>query len=33
MSRFREARKVISEYRKSTSDLRGTPDLMLTYGE
>lgn len=31
MPRFREAKKVISEYRKSTSDLRGTLDLMLTY--
>jgi hypothetical protein len=25
MPRFREAKKIISEYRKSTSDLRGTP--------
>jgi hypothetical protein len=33
MPRFREAKKVISEYRKSTSDLRGTLDLMLTYVE
>lgn len=31
--RFREAKKIISEYRKSTSDLRGTLDLMLTYVE
>ena len=31
--RFREAKKVISEYRKSTDDLRGTLDLMLTYFE
>lgn len=31
--RFREAKKVISEYRKSTSDLRGALDLMLTYVE
>jgi hypothetical protein len=31
--RFREAKKVIAEYRKSTSDLRGTLDLMLTYIE
>jgi hypothetical protein len=31
--RFREAKKVISDYRKSTSDLRGTLDLMLTYVE
>ncbi|MCL4529108.1 MAG: hypothetical protein M1282_06820 [Chloroflexi bacterium] len=33
MPRFREAKKIISEYRKSTSDLRGTLDLMLTYVE
>jgi len=33
MPRFREAKKVISEYRKSTGDLRGTLDLMLTYIE
>jgi len=33
MPRFREAKKAISEYRKSTSDLRGTLDLMLTYVE
>ena len=33
MPRFREAKKVISEYRKSTSDLRGALDLMLTYVE
>ena len=33
MPRFQEAKKVISEYRKSTSDLRGTLDLMLTYVE
>ena len=33
MPRFREAKKVISEYRKSTGDLRGTLDLMLTYVE
>ena len=31
--RFREAKKVISEYRKSTGDLRGTLDLMLLYVE
>lgn len=31
--RFREAKKVITEYRKSTGDLRGTLDLMLTYIE
>jgi hypothetical protein len=33
MPQFREAKKVISEYRKATSDLRGTLDLMLTYLE
>jgi hypothetical protein len=33
MPRFQEAKKVISDYRKSTSDLRGTLDLMLTYVE
>jgi hypothetical protein len=33
MPHFREAKKIISEYRKSTSDLRGTLDLMLTYIE
>lgn len=33
MPRFREAKKVIAEYRKSTGDLRGTLDLMLTYFE
>jgi hypothetical protein len=33
MPRFQEARKVISEYSKSTSDLRGMLDLMLTYVE
>jgi len=33
MPRFRDAKKVISEYRKSTNDLRGTLDLMLTYVE
>ena len=33
MPRFRDAKKVISEYRKSTGDLRGTLDLMLTYLE
>ena len=33
LPRFREAKKIISEYRKSTSDLRGTLDLMLTYVE
>jgi hypothetical protein len=29
----RGLKKIISEYRKSTSDLRGTLDLMLTYVE
>jgi len=33
MPRFREAKKVISAPRKSTSDLRGALDLMLTYIE
>jgi len=33
MPRFSDAKKVISEYRKSTSDLRGSLDLMLTYAE
>ena len=33
MPRFREAKKVIADYRKSTSDLRGALDLMLTYVE
>jgi hypothetical protein len=33
MPRFGEAKKVIAEYRKSTSDLRGTLDLMLTHIE
>ena len=33
MPRFSDAKKVISEYRKSTSDLRGALDLMLTYVE
>jgi hypothetical protein len=33
MPRFRDAKKVISDYRKSTSDLRGTLDLMLLYVE
>ncbi len=31
--RFGDAKKVIREYRKATSDLRGTLDLMLTYVE
>lgn len=30
---FKEAKKVISEYNKSTNDLCGTLDLMLTYVE
>ena len=33
MPRFRDAKKVITEYKKATSDLRGTLDLMLTYVE
>ena len=33
LPRFREAKKVIAEYRKSTGDLWGTLDLMLTYLE
>ncbi len=33
MPRFSDAKKIISEYSKSTSDLRGTLDLMLTYVE
>ena len=33
MPRFREAKKIIAEYRRSTSDLRGKLDLMLTYIE
>jgi hypothetical protein len=33
MPRFGDAKKVISEYRKSTDDLRGTLDLMLTFIE
>jgi hypothetical protein len=33
MPRFVEAKKVIAEYRKSISDMRGTLDLMLTYIE
>jgi len=33
MPRFGEAKKVIAEYRKFTSDIRGTLDLMLTYIE
>ena len=33
MPRFRDAKKVISEYKKATKELRGTLDLMLTYVE
>ncbi len=33
MPRFRDAKKVISEYKKATKDLAGTLDLMLTYVE
>jgi hypothetical protein len=33
MPRFRDAKKVISEYRKATKDLAGTLYLMLTYVE
>lgn len=33
MPRFRDAKKVISEYKKTTKDLAGTLDLMLTYVE
>ena len=33
MPRFRDAKKVITEYKKATKDLRGTLDLMLTYVE
>ena len=33
MPRFGEAKKIITEYRKFTSDMRGTLDLMLTYIE
>ncbi len=33
MPRFRDAKRIISEYRKSARDLRGTLDLMLTYVE
>ena len=31
--RFRDAKKIIAEYKKSTKDLWGTLDLMLTYVE
>jgi hypothetical protein len=33
LPRFRDAKKVISEYKKATKDLTGTLDLMLTYVE
>jgi hypothetical protein len=33
MPRFRDAKGIIAAYRKSTRDLRGTLDLMLTYVE
>jgi hypothetical protein len=33
MPRFRDAKKVISEYKTATKDLWGTLDLMLTYVE
>jgi len=33
MPRFRDAKKVISEYKKASKDLAGTLDLMLTYVE
>jgi hypothetical protein len=33
MPRFRDAKKVISEYKKSAKDTAGTLDLMLTYVE
>jgi hypothetical protein len=33
MPRFRDAKSAIAEYRKSTRDLNGTLDLMLTYIE
>jgi hypothetical protein len=33
MPRFRDAKKIITEYKKATKDLRGTLDLMLTYVE
>ena len=33
MPRFRDAKAVISAYRKATKDLRGSLDLMLTYVE
>ncbi|MDX9991626.1 MAG: hypothetical protein RBS68_06195 [Anaerolineales bacterium] len=33
MPRFRDAKKVFSEYKTATKDLWGTLDLMLTYVE
>ena len=33
MPRFREAKKIISDYKAATQDLAGTLDLMLTYVE
>lgn len=33
MPRFRDAKKIISEYKTATKDLWGTLDLMLTYVE
>jgi hypothetical protein len=33
MPRFRDARKIISEYKKAAQDAAGTLDLMLTYVE
>jgi hypothetical protein len=33
MPHFRDAKRIIAEYRKSTRNLRGTLDLMLTYVE
>jgi hypothetical protein len=33
MPHFRDAKAVISQYRKATKDLRGSLDLMLTYVE
>ena len=32
-ARFQDAKKVITEHKKATKDLRGTLDLMLTYVE
>jgi len=33
LPRFRDAKKVITEYKNATKDLRGTLDLVLTYVE